>query len=74
MYVPGVFRPAATCKYLHFSNFPPGTETTGKVTMMITAVTESTIQRTVIEITTVAVDIALALIHHHVSTVIVLVH
>lgn len=53
---------ASTWEKLH------STETTGKVTMMITAVTESTIQRTVIEITTVAVDIALALIHHHVVT------
>lgn len=72
MYVPDVPRPAAEC--LHSFNFLPGTETTGKVTMMNTAVTKSTIQRTVIVITTVAVDIALALIHHHVSTVIVLVH
>jgi len=73
-YVPGVFRPDATCKCLHSFNFLPGTETTGKVTMMITPVTKSTIQRTVIAITTVAVDIALDLTHHHVSTVIVLVH
>lgn len=44
------------------------TETTGKVTMMITPVTRSTIQGTVIEIIMVAVGIALALIHHHVVT------
>lgn len=49
----------------------PGTETTGKVTMMITPVTRSTIQGTVIVITTGAVGIALALILHHVSIVIV---
>lgn len=35
--------------------------------MMITPVTRSTIQGTVIEIIMVAVGIALALIHHHVS-------
>ena len=51
--------------------FLPDTETTGKVTMMITPVTRSTIQGTVIVITTGAVGIALALILHHVSTVIV---
>ena len=60
-----LFRPAA--KHLHSSNFLPGTETTGKVTMMIIAATGSTTQGTVIEITTVAVGIAPALIHHHVS-------
>ena len=49
----------------------PGTETTGKVTMMITSVTRSTIQGTVIVITTGAVGIALALTLHLVSTVIV---
>ena len=51
--------------------FLPGTETTGKVTMMITPVTRSTIQGIVIVITTGAVGIALALILHHVSTAIV---
>jgi len=42
--------------------------------MMITPVTRSTIQGTVIEIIMVAVGIALALIHHHVSMDIVLCH
>lgn len=65
MHVHGVCRVAA--KRLQSSNFLPGTETTGRVTMTITAVTRSTIQGTVIGITTVAVGIALALIHHHVS-------
>lgn len=42
--------------------------------MMITPVTRSTIQGTVIEIIMAAVGIALALIHHHVSMDIVLCH
>ena len=72
IHVPGVCRPDA--KSLHSCYFVPGTETTGKVTMMITAVTRSITQETVIAITTVVVGIALALIHHHVSTVTVTVH
>ena len=70
MHIPDVCRLGAKSS----SNFLIGTETTGKVIMMITAVTRSTIQGTVIVITTVAVGIALALIHHHVSIDIVLCH